>query len=135
MRQTTITQGFKLGRTLPSKALVALLETLNVEDDDGLSFFGVLPSGSTLKCVSELLVRCAPMASVTLDAKGLVFVACDTVSGRLVHIVLRAGDMLQFECRVPAVTRYVLECAAFYSVCRPGVGRWVGRRLTPVSSN
>jgi hypothetical protein len=116
MRQTTIASDFKLGRGLSNPVLKTLIETLNAADDANLAFFCIMPSGSILKCVSELLWRCAPVASGTVHAGGLVFVAGDTMSGRLVKIDLCDRDMLQFSCWVSAPTRDALECSALYGV-------------------
>jgi hypothetical protein len=53
-----------------------------------------VPNGSILKCISELLLRCAPSAPVHVDAGGIVFVACDPASGRLVHVSLKPAIIL-----------------------------------------
>lgn len=95
MRQSTITAGLKLSsRQSDVDSISRLIKTLEMEEN--LAFFCVLPSGSSLKCISELLMRCAPNAVVTVEPTGVVFIACDPNSGRLVHIDLRAADMLKF---------------------------------------
>ena len=105
MRQSTLTT--TLGLTLAPQrrptdmysGLVALVQ----REEEGLLFHAVLPQGSVLKCVSELLLRCATQTplvvhteaflgprptlkcSVLLDAQGITLTACDQNSGRLIH--------------------------------------------------
>lgn len=117
MRQTTLTGGLVLSGRPPDRStgISALIGTLNAEED--LAFYCVLPSGTTLKCISELLLRCAPNASVTVDATGMVFVACDPASGRLIHIELRAADMLRYRfLGTNPPLRSILECSSLHSV-------------------
>lgn len=118
MRQSTLTGvGLTLSRKPPAakpNGIEALIGTLKAEED--LAFYCVLPSGSTLKSISELLLRCAANAPVTVDASGMVFVACDPASGRLIHIELRAEDMLRFRFLGTATLRSTLECSSLHSV-------------------
>jgi hypothetical protein len=115
MRQSTLTNGLRLsaGRP-PASGVDELIKTL--ADEENLAFVGVLPSGSILKCMSELLLRCAPNAPVTVDPGGMVFVACDAASGRLVHIDIRATDMLKFRFHAKAPLRSTIECSSLHSV-------------------
>lgn len=116
MRQSTLTGCLRLSDRPPDSlsGVGALIGTLNAEED--LAFYCVMPSGSTLKCISELLLRCAPNAPVTVDAAGMVFVACDPASGRLIHIELRAADMLRYRFMGNAPLRSTLECNSLHSV-------------------
>lgn len=139
MRQSTLTTGLKLSARRPdTNGINGLIKSLEAEEN--LAFFCIFPSGSSLKCISELLMRCAPNAVVTVEPTGVTFVACDQNSGRLVHIDLRADDMLKFRTypapsppseethpptsvvgNTPSSTsslplRSVLECSSLHSV-------------------
>lgn len=74
----------------------ALLNKLRDTVSD-LVFVCVLPHGNVLKCIAELLQRCSTQTPVIIDASGIVFIACDQVSGRLVRVSLCPGDLLHFE--------------------------------------
>ena len=41
-------------------------------------------------------MRCASHVPVTVDPNGLSFMACDPASGRLIHVVLQAADLVGF---------------------------------------
>jgi hypothetical protein len=84
-----------------------------------------VPHGSVLKCISELLMRCAPHVPATVDADGLSFVACDPATGRLIHIVLHTTDLLDFRFRRDHPLRCTLESSSLYAVFHPDVrSRW-----------
>lgn len=68
-----------------------MIDMLNAET--ALAFHAVVPHGSVLKSISELLMRCAPHVPVHVDGRGLSFTACDPTSGRLIHIVLRLARL------------------------------------------
>lgn len=95
-----------------SAALIAI-----VTAEEQLAFHAVVPHGSTLKSVAELLVRCSPQIPVTVDAVGIVFTACDPASGRLIRIQMRAGDLHRYRFFVEAPLRCTLESASLYAVC------------------
>ena len=141
MRQTTLTAA--LGLHVVNRATVnaasrtssaaaghqALVDLLQREEQ--LTFHAVLPFGHVLKCVSELLLRCAAQTPLTVDgARGLTFLASDPNSGRLIHVCLHRRDMLQFrlygggggddEAEAAAATastiRYTLETGSIHAV-------------------
>lgn len=93
----------------------ALIGILDAETE--LAFHAVVPQGHVLKCIAELLVRCAPHVPVTVDAGGLAFVACDPASGRLIHIALRAADLVDFRFLREHALRCTLESASLHAVC------------------
>lgn len=85
-------------------------------DEEPLAFHAVLPHGSVLKCISELLMRCAPHVPLTVDGGGLAFVACDPATGRLIHIALRAEDLLEYDFRRDHPLRCTLESGSMHAV-------------------
>lgn len=94
MHQMTLSTDMRLARSSADRvdggeALIRL-----VADEEDLAFHAVVPHGSTLKSLAELLVRCTPQIPVTVDASGIVFVACDPASGRLIRVHLHAADLL-----------------------------------------
>ena len=69
-----------------------------------------------LKCISELLVRCASQVSMTVNANGLGFLACDPLRGRLIHIVIKNADMGGFSFKRHAPLRCILESNSLHAV-------------------
>lgn len=137
MRQTTLTAALGLhvvnrdagardfppaassGSGRPAAGHQALVDLLQREEQ--LTFHAVLPFGHVLKCVSELLLRCAAQTPLTVDgARGLVFLASDPNSGRLIHVCLHRRDMVQFRLYGPAgsgaVLRHTLETGSIHAV-------------------
>jgi hypothetical protein len=68
-----------------------------LELEEEIAFYGIIPNGNILKCISELLMRCSSNIPVTSDATGIMFLACDATSGRLIHIVMKKEDMLAYK--------------------------------------
>ena len=106
MRQTRLTRDLRVVWEPPPprsgeaaahdrrRGIDSLIEFLNTETQ--LAFHAVIPHGNILKCISELLMRCASHVPVTVDPTGISFVACDPASGRLIHVVLQAPDLVDF---------------------------------------
>lgn len=90
--------------------MMALLDA-----EEPLAFSAVVPHGSTLKSISELLMRCAPHVPVTVDPEGLSFVACDPGTGRLIQVALRAADLLQHRFHREHPLRCTLESASLHA--------------------
>lgn len=107
MRQTTLTRTLALCDRPCGGSVASLLGLLHAEGD--LVFHAVIPHGNVLKCVSELLVRCAAHVPVTVDGNGIGFTACDPTSGRLIHIHLHPRDMMDFRFLRGAPLRVTLE--------------------------
>lgn len=120
----------------------ALVDLLRSEED--LAWYAIgrgtvytralrsIPFGNTLKCISELLLRCASQTPITVDRGGIAFVASDQTSGRLIHIFLSRDDMLEFKVIQESLPfRCTLETSSIHnqsaaSVCgqtAPCVGR------------
>ena len=114
MRQTTLTSQLRLNRAAQSNGVESLLGLLEHEEE--LAFHAVIQHGSMLKCISELLMRCAPHISLTVDTSGLSFVACDPASGRLIHIVLVATDMGGYRFARTSPMRCVLDSNSLHAV-------------------
>lgn len=87
-----------------------------LDNEAQLAFHAVVPHGNILKCVSELLMRCAPHVAVTVDRMGMSFVACDPTSGRLIHVVLGANDLLDFRFLRQHPLRCTLESSSLHAV-------------------
>lgn len=101
----------------------SLVDFLCGEED--LIFHAVLPLGNTLKCIAELLLRCAPQSPMCVDAEhGLTFTACDPSSGRLIHIRIHPDDMIQFRMHSvqKAPFRCSLETTSLFASFHPGGG-------------
>ena len=99
-------------------AVQALIDFLCAEE--AVVFYAVIPFGNTLKCIAELLLRCANQTPMTVDAEqGVAFTACDQNSGRLIHIVLRPRDMLRFHV-AKAPFRCTLETGSLFASFHPG---------------
>ena len=114
MRQTTLTSQLRLSRATQNNGIESLLGLLEHEDE--LAFHAVIQHGSMLKCISELLMRCAPHISLTVESSGLSFVACDPASGRLIHIVLMATDMGGYRFARTSPMRCVLDSNSLHAV-------------------
>ena len=93
---------------------------------------------NTLKCISELLLCCAAQTPIVVDAQGIYFVACyqtsvrywlgfrttkkikwftNPDSGRLIHIALRAADLLEFQVHTEKLPfRCTLETGSIHAV-------------------
>lgn len=101
----------------------SLVDFLRTEEE--LLFHAVLPLGNTLKCIAELLLRCAPQSPMTVDPEnGLCFSACDPGSGRLIHIRIHPDDMIQFRVYSAAKTpfRCSLETGSLFASFHRGGG-------------
>ena len=119
------TEGGRARETTPGiQSLVDLLLA-----DEPLVWHAVIPFGTrppddprslspnTLKCIAELLLRCAPQTPISVDHDGIVFVACDQGSGRLIHILLSAEDLIQFQFHSEKVPfRCTLETSSLHAV-------------------
>ena len=112
MRQGTLTRDLRVSRGLRSPGGTQAMIAILLEAEPELAFHGVVPCGSVLKSIAELLMRCAAHVPVTVDANGLSFVACDAVSGRLVHVVLDAADLGNFRFLRDHPLRCTLESAS-----------------------
>lgn len=118
MRQLTLAANLCLSRSKVGAADGgdALIRLVAAEED--LAFHAVVPQGNTLKSVAELLVRCTPQIPVTVDQTGIVFVACDPASGRLIRVHLHAADLLHFRFFLGAVPlRATLESTSLHATC------------------
>ena len=79
-------------------------------------FHAIMPSGSTLKSVAELMVRCAPQTSTVVDENGIAFVSCDPSSGRLIKVHIQTADMSNFKFMGPVPLRCTLESTSLHAV-------------------
>ena len=87
-----------------------------LREEESLVFHAVLPFGNTLKCIAELLLRCASHTPLTVDrVSGITFMACDQTSGRLIHIQIHPGDMLQFVTYSDVKFRCTLETSSLFA--------------------
>jgi hypothetical protein len=102
------------GPMAAGEGIRSMISFLDAESQ--LVFHAVVPHGSILKCISELLMRCAPHVPVTVDEGGLSFVACDPASGRLIHIVLEAADLLEFRFLRAHPLRCTLDSSSLHAV-------------------
>jgi hypothetical protein len=114
MRQTTLTRQLTLDKAHRMNGVDTLVQLLQNEEE--LAFHAVIPHGNVLKCISELLMRCAPHVSLTIQSQGLVFLACDPTGGRLIHITLMSGDMRGFSYSRSASMRFMLETNSLHAV-------------------
>lgn len=114
MRQTTLTSHLSLSHAPRHGGADSLIQLLEHEEE--LAFHAVIRHGNMLKCISELLMRCAPNVSLTIDPTGLSFVACDPASGRLIHIVVTSGDMGGFHYKRRSAMRCLLESHSLHAV-------------------
>ena len=114
MRQTTLTKQLRLSHAPQNGGAESLIQLLEHEEE--LAFHAIIPHGNMLKCMSELLMRCAPHVSLTIDTNGLSFVACDPTSGRLIHIVINSGDMGGFQHNRKTPMRCLLESHSLHAV-------------------
>lgn len=116
MRQTTLGSDLSLrsSRLKAGNSVDALVRLLDGEEQ--LAFHAVIPQGNVLKCIAELLMRCASYVPVTVDSDGLTFVACDTNSGRLIHIVLHHKDLRSFNFLRTQPLRCTLESSSLHAV-------------------
>lgn len=88
MRQTSLTSSLGLSHRLwqPAEATSPCTKLVDLlQREERLSFHAVLPHGSTLKCISELLLRCATQTPLSVTPNGITLVASDATSGRLIH--------------------------------------------------
>lgn len=116
MRQTTLTQRLSLNRTRCTNGIESLIGLLH-QNEEELAFHAVVPHGNVLKSVAELLMRCAPHVSLTVDPReGLSFLACDQVGGRLIHVVLTPADMAAFVFQRTTPMRCMLESNSLHAV-------------------
>ena len=115
MRQTTLTRCLSLNKGRQVDGVDTLVQLLQKEEE--LAFHAIIPHGNILKSVSELLMRCAPHVSLTIDNDGLIFLACDPNGGRLIHIVMSRGDMRGFCFRRSSPMRCTLETNSLHAVC------------------
>lgn len=119
MRQLTLAANLCLSRsskTATADGGDALIRLVAAEED--LAFHAVVPHGNILKSVAELLVRCTPQIPVTVDQTGIVFVACDPASGRLIRVHLHAADLLHFRFFLGGVPlRATLEATSLHATC------------------
>ena len=152
MRQTTLTDlvrprhhhgtGSASSQNTPSAVVDPSLEDIPqalvdlVMAEEQLCWHAVCPVGSTLKCIAELLLRCAPNTPIAVDVAGLTFIASDAASGRLIQIRLSAADLLQFRIhRGPTPFRCTLETSSLHAVFPPGFVRSFARDPVPISSS
>jgi hypothetical protein len=127
MRQAELTWDLQVvlrpaTRKPAAQGVQTMVRLLDAEQEQ-LAFHAIVPHGSVLKCVSELLMRCAPHVPVCVDASGMSFVACDPTSGRLIHVVLAADDFLEFRFLRQHPLRCTLESSSLHAVfhqLRPG---------------
>ena len=94
MRQTTINQAFpslalRSKRSKPTssstpKGVQILLDL--VKEEGNLLWYAIVPFGNSVKCISELLMRCSTQTPLVVTSEGLVMVASDQTSGRLIRI-------------------------------------------------
>lgn len=122
------------------KQPVALL-TDTLGDESATSFYCVMANGSMLKCICELLVRCASHAPVQITASGLEFFASDVPNGRLIHARFASGDMVVFHCPTAGapVIRHMLMFLLSRSPCRDVAPKTTGdgesvRRMSPAET-
>ena len=92
----------------------ALIKLLSEESE--LMFVAVLPHGSVLKCISELLHRCSLYVPLVATSEGLRLTSCDSASGRLIQVVLRAADILHYECMGAGELRVTLDASSLHAV-------------------
>lgn len=114
MRQLTLSHGLRLCKARRESGVDALLNILDAEED--LHFHAIIPQGSILKSIAELLVRCAPLTSAIVDGEGVTFIGCDASSGRLIHVRLLAADMTQFRFLGQTTLRSTLESSSLHAV-------------------
>ena len=114
MRQTTLTRHLTIDRRQHKNGVDTLVNLLQNEEE--LAFHAIIPHGNILKCISELLMRCAPHVSLTIQTTGISFLACDPTGGRLIHINITNGDMHSFSYRRSTQMRCVLESSSLHAV-------------------
>ena len=122
MRQTTL-NGVLFHRTegargaAPSGSVAQDLVNLLLEEEE-LMWHAVVPQGSILKCIAELLLRCATHTPLTVDPEGISLLASDASSGRLIHVRLSPRDLVQFRIHTETAPsfRCTLETSSLHAV-------------------
>jgi hypothetical protein len=114
MRQTTLGADLRLDKRGQPSSADALVKLLDLEEE--IAFYGVIPHGNVLKCIWELLMRCSSHVPVTSNDQGVTFVACDSPSGRLIHIVIQKEDMLAYRFNRVHGLRYSIDSNSLHAV-------------------
>ena len=116
MLQLTMDGGLALQNRRPALTRGPVYELLSLLEQEGtLVFVAVFRHGNMLKCIAQLLQRCAPCTSFAVCSDGLLFIAFDPGTSRLIHVDIRPADLVQFRYQRAEGCRYALETSSLYA--------------------